>query len=35
MPNSSLIVCEHSPTASPLFPLLDSTGYLSVGELSG
>ncbi|CAF3288286.1 unnamed protein product [Rotaria socialis] len=26
---------EYSPTASPLFPLLDSTGYLSVGELSG
>ncbi|CAF4367354.1 unnamed protein product [Rotaria sp. Silwood2] len=26
---------EHSPIASPLLPLLDSTGYLSVGELSG
>ncbi|CAF3582304.1 unnamed protein product [Rotaria sordida] len=26
---------EHSPVASPLLPLLDSTGYLSVGELSG
>lgn len=26
---------EHSPLASPLLPLLDSTGYLSVGELSG
>jgi hypothetical protein len=26
---------EHSPNASPLLPLLDSTGYLSIGELSG
>jgi hypothetical protein len=25
---------EHSPIASPLLPLIDSTGYLSVGELS-
>ncbi len=28
-------VGEHSPMASPLLALLDSTGYLSGGELSG
>ncbi|CAF0847185.1 unnamed protein product [Adineta steineri] len=31
----SVLISEHSPIASPLMPLLDSTGYLSVGELSG